>query len=77
MTGASAGEAASSLQRLKAATPRGQTFSVGIAVWDGAESPEELLDRADRALYAAKRAGRDRVVVAGSAGAQDRATSRS
>jgi diguanylate cyclase (GGDEF)-like protein len=77
MTGASAGEAAASLQRLKAATPRGQTFSVGIAVWDGAESPEELLDRADRALYAAKRAGRDRVVVAGSAGAQDGATSRS
>jgi diguanylate cyclase (GGDEF)-like protein len=77
MTGASAGEAAASLQRLKAATPRGQTFSVGIAVWDGAESPEELLDRADRALYAAKRAGRDRVVVAGTAGAQDRATSRS
>jgi diguanylate cyclase (GGDEF)-like protein len=77
MTGASAGEAAASLQRLKAATPRGQTFSVGIAVWDGAESPEELLDRADRALYAAKRAGRDRVVVAGSAGAQDRATTRS
>jgi diguanylate cyclase (GGDEF)-like protein len=77
MTGASAGEAAASLQRLKAATPRGQTFSVGIAVWEGAESPEELLDRADRALYAAKRAGRDRVVVAGTAGAQDRATSRS
>ena len=36
------------------------TISLGWAAWDG-ESPEELLRRADEALYAAKRAGRDRV----------------
>jgi two-component system cell cycle response regulator len=36
------------------------TISVGWASWEG-EAPEELLRRADEALYAAKRAGRDRV----------------
>jgi diguanylate cyclase (GGDEF)-like protein len=35
------------------------TISVGWADWDG-ESPEELLRRADEALYAAKDSGRDR-----------------
>ncbi len=35
------------------------TFSTGLAVWDGAEAPLELLDRCDRALYDAKRAGRN------------------
>ena len=39
------------------------TFSVGLVeVGDGA-SPDELLSLADRALYAAKAAGRDRVVT--------------
>ena len=39
------------------------TVSIGIATWDG-EAPEELLQRADEALYAAKDAGRDRVTAA-------------
>jgi diguanylate cyclase (GGDEF)-like protein/PAS domain S-box-containing protein len=52
------------LGRLRAATPAGQTVSGGIAVWDGSESAEALLERADRALYAAKRAGRDKLLAA-------------
>jgi diguanylate cyclase (GGDEF)-like protein len=39
------------------------TCSVGVATWAG-ESPEMLLRRADEALYAAKDAGRDRVIAA-------------
>jgi len=48
------------IERIRAATPRGQTFSCGLAVWDGTESHRALLARADRALYEAKRAGRKR-----------------
>ena len=36
------------------------TVSIGWAAWEG-EAPDELLRRADFALYDAKRAGRDRV----------------
>jgi diguanylate cyclase (GGDEF)-like protein len=52
------------LERLRRATPMGQTVSAGIAAWDGVETAEALIDRADRALYAAKRQGRDRCVIA-------------
>jgi two-component system cell cycle response regulator len=38
------------------------TVSIGVAAWTGQEI-EDLIDRADRALYAAKAAGRDRVVL--------------
>jgi diguanylate cyclase (GGDEF)-like protein len=38
------------------------TVSIGVAAWTG-EALEDLVDRADQALYAAKTAGRDRVVV--------------
>src|SRR4051794_11185223 len=44
-------------------TPVPVTVSIGLATWDG-EAPEELLQRADEALYAAKEAGRDRVAAA-------------
>jgi two-component system cell cycle response regulator len=39
------------------------TVSIGVATWDG-EAPEDLLHRADEALYGAKDAGRDRVMAA-------------
>ena len=52
------------VERIRAATPAGQTVSAGIAQWDGAEDNEALVARADAALYAAKAAGRDRALVA-------------
>jgi diguanylate cyclase (GGDEF)-like protein len=47
------------------------TVSVGIAEHVAGADPWRTLKRADRALYEAKRAGRDRVVVARTASAQD------
>ena len=52
------------VERIRAATPAGQTVSAGIAQWDGAEDGEALVTRADAALYAAKAAGRDRALAA-------------
>jgi len=58
------GPAIDVLARMRAATPQGQTFSAGLAVWDGTETSDELIERADRALYRAKWDGRNRTVVA-------------
>jgi diguanylate cyclase (GGDEF)-like protein len=52
------------VERLRASTPEDQTCSVGLVMWDGAESAEALFRRADKALYEAKDAGRDRVIFA-------------
>ncbi len=41
------------------------SISVGVAAYSGAGGVEELLRAADEALYAAKRAGRNTIVVAG------------
>ena len=43
----------------------GVTLSVGVAIGRPEDELEELTRRADRALYAAKASGRDRVVLAG------------
>ncbi len=40
------------------------TTSLGVASYSPEETPEQLLKRADDALYQAKRQGRDRVVIA-------------
>jgi diguanylate cyclase (GGDEF)-like protein len=57
-------EAQNVVARLRALVPDSQTCSAGLAAWDGTEGPAELLARADRALYQAKDAGRDRLVMA-------------
>lgn len=49
-------------------TPLPITFSAGIARWHAPESVESLLERADRAMYQAKKAGRNRVMAAEQAG---------
>lgn len=49
---------------LRALVPRGQTVSVGLAQWKHDEPLNALIERADAALYSAKRAGRDRTSIA-------------
>lgn len=56
-------EAREVIGRLRSSVPRAVTCSAGLACWNGTESPEELLERADGSLYAAKRGGRDRLTV--------------
>ncbi|MET0426200.1 MAG: diguanylate cyclase [Actinoplanes sp.] len=57
-------DATAVVERLRGATPLDQTFSAGLALWDGVETSESLIARADTALYAAKSAGRDRICTA-------------
>jgi diguanylate cyclase (GGDEF)-like protein len=52
------------VETLRSCVPREETVSAGIAEWDGIESGTALLGRADRALYEAKRMGRDCTVAA-------------
>ncbi|HWI08141.1 MAG TPA: sensor domain-containing diguanylate cyclase [Solirubrobacteraceae bacterium] len=51
-------------ERLRRATIDEVRVSIGVARWNGSESADNLIARADRALYDAKRAGRNRVMVA-------------
>lgn len=52
----------------------GLTVSVGVAVADRDEPAAAVLNRADAALYAAKRAGRDAVHVADAGDVSEPAT---
>ncbi len=56
-------QAAEIVERLRAATPDEQTCSAGLACWDYVELAEDLVGRADSALYRAKAAGRDQLVL--------------
>jgi diguanylate cyclase (GGDEF)-like protein len=61
-------EARPIVERLRHATPHGQTCSAGAACGNPAEGAESLIQRADEALYRAKRAGRARLEVADDVG---------
>lgn len=54
------------VRRLCAAMPEGLTSSAGLAGFHGSETAEELVARADQALYDAKTRGRDRTMIADS-----------
>lgn len=64
LPGCSLEQARETVERLRDATAHGQTCSAGIACWDYRESPDELVRRADEALYVAKSAGRDQLAAA-------------
>jgi diguanylate cyclase (GGDEF)-like protein len=64
LTATAVSQAREVIESLRSCAPREETVSAGIAEWDGAESAAELVVRADRALYEAKRTGRDRTVAA-------------
>ncbi len=55
-------EAPSVLERVRRAMPDGQTCSIGFATWDKRESGDELVTRADQAMYRAKAAGRNQTI---------------
>jgi diguanylate cyclase (GGDEF)-like protein len=52
------------VERLRTCTIAGQTCSAGVAAWDFEEPLDALVSRADRALYEAKKTGRDRAIAA-------------
>src|ERR671916_95105 len=64
LPGCRVGEACDVIDRVREATPRGQTASAGVARWDGEEPAELFLARAQDALAAAKSAGRNVTIAA-------------
>jgi diguanylate cyclase len=60
------GQAVEIVDRLRVTTPLAQTFSAGVALWRGDETADQLVARADKALYQAKQAGRNQVLPADS-----------
>ena len=63
LVGCSQADAVAILDRVRAATPLGETVSIGVVQWDGEQTPEVLIGGADDALYRAKDQGRNRVVA--------------
>jgi diguanylate cyclase (GGDEF)-like protein len=59
LPGSNAEQVERSVIRLAEVIPAGQTVSAGIALWDGQETSDELIERATVALTEAKTAGRN------------------
>ncbi|MGH8869942.1 MAG: EAL domain-containing protein [Actinomycetes bacterium] len=59
------------LDQMRISVAREQTCSIGLAIWDGHEDPAALLERTDKALYHAKRTGRNRIAVHDGTGVRD------
>jgi diguanylate cyclase (GGDEF)-like protein len=57
-------EASEVLDRVRTVTPNGETASAGVVRYDGRETPDSLVARADAAMYRAKHAGRSVTVHA-------------
>jgi diguanylate cyclase (GGDEF)-like protein len=65
LPGSSLDAAAIVAERLRVAIESHRaSVSIGVAQWDGDEAMDQLIERADEALYEAKRGGRDRVITA-------------
>jgi diguanylate cyclase (GGDEF)-like protein len=64
LPGCGLGEACEVLDRVREATPRGQTASAGVARWDGEEPAELYVARVQDALAAAKSSGRNVTIAA-------------
>jgi diguanylate cyclase (GGDEF)-like protein len=64
LTDTSDDQAMAAVERLRRMTPKLGCFSAGVVAWDGRQALDELLRRADVALYAAKTHGGSSVEIA-------------
>ena len=72
LPGSTLGQGVEVITRLLAVTPLAQTFSAGVALWNGQETSDQVVARADQALYQAKQAGRNKVLPAMAAAGPNR-----